>query len=59
MNAQRMMVAAKTITLSAIELFEKPKLIEQAKVEFIQRRGKNFTYTPLIGDRTPALDYRN
>jgi aminobenzoyl-glutamate utilization protein B len=54
-----MMVAAKTITLSAIELFEKPKLIEQAKVEFIQRRGKNFTYTPLIGDRTPALDYRN
>jgi len=54
-----MMVAAKTITLSAIELFEKPKLIEQAKAEFSQRRGKHFTYTPLIGDRAPALDHRN
>jgi aminobenzoyl-glutamate utilization protein B len=54
-----MMVAAKTITLSAIELLQKPKLIEQARSEFIQRRGSNFVYTPLIGDRSPALDYRN
>lgn len=53
-----MMVAAKTLTLTAIELFDNPKIVEQAKVEFEERRGKDFKYIPLLGDRPPALDYR-
>ena len=26
--------------------------------EFEERRGADFKYTPLLGDRAPALDYR-
>ncbi|PRX55481.1 amidohydrolase [Flagellimonas meridianipacifica] len=53
-----MMVAAKTLTLTAIELFQDPKIVEKAKEEFEGRRGKDFKYIPLLGDRPPALDYR-
>ncbi|WP_047244787.1 amidohydrolase [Maribacter thermophilus] len=53
-----MMVAAKTMTLTAIDLFKDHKLIEKAKQEFEERRGPNFKYIPLLGDREPALDYR-
>lgn len=52
------MVAAKTLALTAVDLFEDPSLIEAAKVEFEERRGKNFDYAPLLGDRDPPLDYR-
>lgn len=54
-----MMVAAKTLTFSAIELFNSPKLIAAAKKEHQERLGVNFKYVPLIGDRAPALNYRN
>ena len=54
-----MMVAAKTLTLSVIELFNNPKLIAAAKKEHQERLGANFKYVPLIGDRAPALNYRN
>jgi len=54
-----MMVAAKTISLTAIDLFLDNSLIEKAKAEFILKRGKDFKYIPLLGDRPPALDYRN
>ncbi len=53
-----MMVAAKTLALTAIELFNQPKILEKAKVEFEEKRGTNFVYQPLLGDRKPALDYR-
>lgn len=54
-----MMIAAKTLSLSAIELFSNPKLIMAAKKEHQEKTGANFKYIPLIGDRAPALDYRN
>jgi aminobenzoyl-glutamate utilization protein B len=54
-----MMVAAKTITRTAIDLFENPSLVAKAKTEFLDRRGPDFKYVPLLGDRAPALDYRN
>jgi len=54
-----MMVAAKTLTLTAIDLLQNPKLIEAAKQELEERRGPNFKYIPLLGNRAPALDYRN
>lgn len=53
-----MLLAAKTLALSAIDLYRSPDLIEEAKKEFKNRRGDNFKYEPLIGDREPALDYR-
>lgn len=53
-----MMVAAKTLTKTAIALFSDTKLIEQAREEFVHRRGADFRYIPLLGDRDPALDYR-
>lgn len=54
-----MMVAAKTLTATAIDLFSNTKIIEDAKAEFIKRRGSDFKYIPLLGDRKPALNYRD
>lgn len=54
-----MMIAAKTLTLTALDLFKDKKLVAQAREEFEEKRGPNFTYIPLLGDRPPALDYRN
>jgi aminobenzoyl-glutamate utilization protein B len=53
-----MMVAAKTIALTAIDLFINPTKILKAKAELEEKRGKDFKYIPLLGDRKPALDYR-
>ncbi|REA63183.1 amidohydrolase [Dyadobacter luteus] len=54
-----MMMAAKTISLSAIDLFKQPEIIQQAKAELYKARGgKEFTYKSLAGDRKPPLDYR-
>ena len=39
-------------------LFMDKNLILKAQREFEEKRGKNFTYNPLIGDRAPALNYR-
>jgi len=52
-------VAAKTLTLAAIELFRNSALRDAAKAEFSERRGANFEYEALLGDRQPPLDYRN
>jgi aminobenzoyl-glutamate utilization protein B len=54
-----MMVAAKTISLSAIDLFNQPDTIKQAKTELYKARGgQEFVYKSLAGDRKPPLDYR-
>lgn len=54
-----MQVAAKTIALTAIDLFTRPEVVQQAKAEFDRRRGPDFKYQSLIGSRPPPLDYRN
>jgi aminobenzoyl-glutamate utilization protein B len=54
-----MVVAAKTIALTAIDLFTTPELVAKGKAELAKRRGTDFKYEALIGDRKPALDYRN
>jgi len=54
-----MLVAAKTLALTAMDLFTQPALIAKAKAEFNQRRGPDFTYRSMLGDRPPPLDYRN
>jgi len=53
-----MIVAAKTIALTAIELFNSPKALTAAKIEFESKRGADFKYEALLGDREPPLDYR-
>jgi len=53
-----MMVAAKSMALTAIDLFTDPAHIVKAREEFNQRRGPSFTYSTRLGDRKPALDYR-
>ncbi|MGE0588517.1 MAG: amidohydrolase [Cyclobacteriaceae bacterium] len=53
-----MMVAAKTLALTAVDLMNDPKLIDAANKEFNERRGPSFKYEALLGNRKPALDYR-
>ena len=51
-------LAAKTLAMSAIEIYSNPSIIEEAKAELNERVGKNFEYKPLLGDRNPPLEYR-
>jgi aminobenzoyl-glutamate utilization protein B len=54
-----MMVAAKTIAATAMDLFKNPALIDAAKAEWTKRKGAEFKYKALLGDRKPALNYRD
>ncbi|WP_237063278.1 amidohydrolase [Microbulbifer zhoushanensis] len=53
-----MMLAAETLALAGIQMLREPALVEQATEEFERKRGNDFEYTPLLGDREPPLDYR-
>ena len=53
-----MMLAAKVLATTARELYTNPNLIAKAKAEFRERRGADFVYRPLLGNREPPLDYR-
>jgi aminobenzoyl-glutamate utilization protein B len=59
MAMKGMNVAVKTLTGTAIDLFTRPEHIVQAKAELERRRGPDFKYVPLLGDRAPALNYRD
>lgn len=51
-------VAARTLALAGAELFISPDTIAAAKAELEERRGADFEYAAMIGDRSPPLDYR-
>lgn len=53
-----MLVAAKTMALTAIDLFTNPALIQQSKDEFQKMKG-DYKYEALLGNRKPALNYRD
>ncbi len=53
-----MHVASQTLALMGRELFTRPDLISGARAEFEGRRGPDFRYKPMLGDREPPLDYR-
>ncbi len=53
-----MMIAAKTLAITAIDLFNDPKLVEKVHADWQAARGVNFQYEALLGNRKPALDYR-
>ena len=54
-----MLIAAKTIALTAQDIFTDSDIIIRAKKELEERIGKNDPYETLIGDRDPPLNYRN
>lgn len=58
-GAKGSVLAAKTLALTLAEMIASPDVIAAAKTEMEKRRGPNFTYVAMVGDRAPALDYRN
>lgn len=52
------LVAAKVMALTAQELYQSPGILKSAKAELAEKRGKDFVYEALLGDRKPPLDYR-
>jgi len=53
-----MINASKTMSLTAMHLFQNPDALRKAKFELNVQRGDDFVYKPLFGDRKPPLDYR-
>ncbi len=53
-----MVVAAKTLATTAVDLFTNSALVDSAKAEHQQRLPEDWEYEPLLGDREPPLDYR-
>ncbi|QHT68741.1 amidohydrolase [Rhodocytophaga rosea] len=53
-----MMVAAKTLALTAYDIFKNPAIVNEASQELSKKRGENYKYEAMIGNRKPPLDYR-
>ena len=53
-----MMVAAKSMALTTVDLFSDPATIQKAKAEFDRKRGPNFVYKTRLAGKKPPLDYR-
>ena len=53
-----MMVASKTMALTAVDIFMEPAELEEINKEFKEKRGADFKYRALLGERKPPLDYR-
>tara|TARA_Y100000590_G_scaffold78039_2_gene86710 strand:+ start:32263 stop:33687 length:1425 start_codon:yes stop_codon:yes gene_type:complete len=52
-------LAAEVLSDTAVEIYLNPSIIQKAEKERLSRAGKDFNYSPLVGDRDPPLDYRN
>ena len=53
-----LLLAARLLALTATDLYSNRGLIERAWKELKERRGPDFEYSALLGDRDPPLDYR-
>lgn len=53
-----MVLAAKLMAHTVIDWMQNPRILEQAKAELHVKRGADFIYRPLVGDRKPPFDYR-
>lgn len=53
-----MMVAAKTLALTAVDLITTPALVEEANAAYRTQLPAGWSYRPLVGDRKLPLDYR-
>jgi aminobenzoyl-glutamate utilization protein B len=56
--AKGMINAAKVMAMTAIDFYNSPATIQKAKEEFIKQKG-DYKYQALLGDRPPALNYRD
>lgn len=54
-----MVVAAKTLALSAVDLFTDPEQVKAARASFEQRRAGHVYQSRLPPDQKPPLDYRD
>lgn len=52
------MNVAKVLLYTAYDLYGSPETVAEIKKEFNDKRGEDFVFVPLIGDRNPPLDYR-
>lgn len=59
MGLKGMNVAVKTMAATIMDFFTSPDLLARARAEFEQDRGPDFKYEALVGDRPPALNYRD
>jgi aminobenzoyl-glutamate utilization protein B len=53
-----MIVAAKTLAMTVVDLITNEELIARARAEHADRIPDSWVYEPLLGDRDPPLDYR-
>jgi aminobenzoyl-glutamate utilization protein B len=54
-----MLVAAKTLAISALDLFEDPKLLESAHADFERRRAGNPYQSRIPANQKPPFNYRD
>lgn len=54
-----MNVAAKAMASTVLDLFDQPATLTAAWKELNTRRGADFKYEAVLGDRKPALNYRD
>jgi len=52
-------LAVQVLTETAREIYLNPDIVKQAETELSTNVGEDFNYVPLLGDRSPPLDYRN
>ena len=52
-------LAVQILTETAKAIYLDPGIVDEAKKELAKRKGEDFKYIPLLGDRNPPLDYRN
>ena len=53
-----MMISAKTMTLTAIDIYKNPEVVNIALKELKERQGEGFQYEALLGNRGAPLDFR-
>ncbi len=53
-----MMLAARVLATTALDIYQDPNIAVTAREELEERRGADFRYEALLGDRAPPLDYR-
>lgn len=52
------LAAAKVFYLTAVELYSSPGILAAVRKEFLERRGADFRFRPLMGDREPPVPGR-
>ena len=56
---QGMVVAAKALALTALDLFTDPALVQAAKDDFKKQLAGKSYYTPIPAEQKPLINYRN